>query len=61
MDLLTMMFSSKLRVGLKPMQVTMMFPNVQEYDGDFNEPIPVDKIDEMIAYNINDVILPMLF
>ena len=55
MDLLTMMFSSKLRVGLKPMQVTMMFPNVQEYDGDFNEPIPVDKIDEMIAYNINDV------
>ena len=47
MDLLTMMFSSKLRVGLKPMQVTMMFPNVQEYDGDFNEPIPVDKIDEI--------------
>jgi len=55
MDLLTMQFSQKLRVGLKSMQVTMHYKNVQEYDGDFNLPIPVDKIDEMIAYNINDV------
>ena len=55
MDLLTMQFSQKLRVGLKTMQVTMHYKNVQEYDGDFNLPIPIDKIDEMIAYNINDV------
>ena len=55
MDLLTMQFSSKLRVGLKEMQVTMLYENVQEYDGDFNKPIPEDSIDEMIAYNINDV------
>ena len=55
MDLLTMQFSQKLRVGLKTMQVTMHYKNVQEYDGDFNEPLPVNKIDEMIAYNINDV------
>ena len=55
MDLLTMQFSQKLRVGLKTMQVTMHYKNVQEYDGDFDLPIPVDKIDEMIAYNINDV------
>ena len=55
MDLLTMQFSRKLRVGLKTMQVTMHYKNVQEYDGDFSLPIPVDKIDEMIAYNINDV------
>ena len=55
MDLLTMQFSQKLRVGLKTMQVTMHYKNVQEYDGDFNLPIPVDRIDEMIAYNINDV------
>ena len=55
MDLLTMMFSSKLRVGLKSMQVTMKYPNVQEYDGKFDENIPIDKIDEMILYNINDV------
>lgn len=55
MDLLTMQFSQKLRVGLKTMQVTMHYKNVQEYDGDFNQPLPVDKIDEMIAYNINDV------
>ena len=55
MDLLTMMFSQKLRVGLKTMQCTMHYRNVQEYDGDFNLPIPKDKIDEMIEYNINDV------
>ena len=55
MDLLTMQFSQKLRVGLKTMQCTMHYRNVQEYDGDFNLPIPVDKIDDMIAYNINDV------
>lgn len=55
MDLLTMQFSSKLRVGLKEMQVTMLYENVQEYDGDFNKPISEDSIDDMIAYNINDV------
>lgn len=55
MDLLTMMFSSKLRVGLKSMQITMKYKNVQEYDGDFNRYLPSDKIDEMIGYNINDV------
>ena len=55
MDLLTMQFSQKLRVGLKTMQVTMHYKNVYEYEGDFNQHLPVDKIDEMIAYNINDV------
>ena len=55
MDLLTMLFSQKLRVGLKTMQATMHYKNVQEYDGDFTLPIPKDRIDEMIAYNINDV------
>lgn len=55
MDLLTMMFSSKLRVGLKSMQITMQYQNVQEYSGDFGSFLPKDKIDEMISYNINDV------
>lgn len=55
MDLLTMQFSSKLRVGLKEMQVTMHYPNVQEYDGDFSSPIPLEDMEKMIGYNINDV------
>ena len=55
MDLLRMMFSSKLRVGLKEMQITMFYPNVQEYDGDFDSPIPDSEIDHMIEYNMNDV------
>lgn len=55
MDLLTMQFSSKLRVGLKEMQITMHYPNVQEYDGDFDSPISLEDMDKMIGYNINDV------
>ena len=55
LDLLTMLYSQKLRVGLKEMQVTMQYSNVQEYEGDFNKPLPVSEIDNMIAYNINDV------
>lgn len=55
MDLLTMQFSSKLRVGLKEMQLTMHYKNVQEFSGDFSSFLPENKIDNMIAYNINDV------
>ena len=55
MDLLTMLFSSKLRVGLKEMQVTMGYKNVEEYSGDFDQPLIDDDINNMIAYNINDV------
>lgn len=55
LDLLTMLFSQKLRVGLKEMQVTMKYSNVQEYDGDFKAPIPEEDIPKMIQYNINDV------
>lgn len=55
MDLLTMQFSSKLRVGLKEMQVTMHYNNVEEYDGDFNNYLKDSEIDSMIQYNINDV------
>ena len=49
LDLLTMLYSQKLRVGLKEMQVTMQYSNVQEYEGDFNKPLPVSEIDNMIA------------
>lgn len=55
MDLLTMLFSSKLRVGLKEMQVTMNYDNVEEYSGDFDKDLAEEDIDKMIAYNINDV------
>ena len=37
LDLLTMLWSSKLRVGLKELQVTMNYHNVEEYDGDFDK------------------------
>lgn len=55
MDLLTMLFSSKLRIGLKEMQLTMHYKNVQEYNGNFNDILLDKNIDEMVSYNINDV------
>lgn len=55
MDLLSMLFSSKLRVGLKEMQITMHYKNVQEFNGDFKLFLSKDRMDEMIKYNINDV------
>lgn len=55
LDLLTMLFSQKLRVGLKEMQVTMQYRNVQEYSGKFDEYLPTSEIDEMLKYNLNDV------
>ena len=55
LDLLTMLYSQKLRVGLKEMQVTMQYPNVQEYEGKFDEFLPIDQIDKAVEYNINDI------
>ena len=55
LDLLTMLYSNKLRVSLKEMQVTMEYPNVQEFIEDWNKPLAIEKIDEMIQYNVNDV------
>ena len=55
LDLLTLMFSSKLRIGLKELQVTMQYPNVQEFEGDFSKNVSVYDIDNVKKYNINDI------
>ena len=51
-----MMFAQKLRVGLKSLQVTMEYKNVEEYDGDFNRPLPEKDLEKLLAYNINDIL-----
>lgn len=50
-----MLYSQKLRVGLKEMQVTMQFHNVQEYSGNFEDFLPSSEIPKMAEYNKNDV------
>jgi hypothetical protein len=50
------MFASKLRVGLKELQVTMGYQNVREYEGDFNSYLPESEFDNVISYNINDIL-----
>ena len=42
-DLLTMLYSTQLRVGLKEMQVTMQYPNVQEFVYDWDIPLVESK------------------
>lgn len=55
LDLLTMLFSSKLRIGLKEMEVTMQVENVDEYKGNFQDYLANDKIDAVLEYNRHDV------
>lgn len=54
-DLMTMLFSAKRQRSLKELQIILRYPNVQEYDGRFDQWLPDDKIDDMIEYNENDV------
>ena len=51
-----MMFAQKLRVGLKSLQVTMEYQNVEEYDGDFNSPISKQDVPKLKSYNLNDIL-----
>ena len=55
-DLMTMSFSAKNRVGLKELEVTMGFPNVMEYEGDFSKNVPKELKDKVIEYNQNDIL-----
>lgn len=50
------MFAQKLRPSLKALQVTMEYQNVEEYSGDFNQPLPKEEIPKLLSYNINDIL-----
>jgi len=55
LDLMTLLASKALRVGLKSLQVTMFYGNVQEMVVDWDKPVKQEDIDEMIFYCHNDV------
>ena len=54
-DLMTMMSSKALRVGLKSLQVTMCFRNVKEMIINWSEDLDVEKLDSVISYCFNDI------
>ena len=54
-DLMTMLFSSALRVGLKPLQVSMCYPNVEEMNINWNDWVTNETLDTIITYNHNDL------
>lgn len=55
-DLATMIFPRMLMASLKSLEITMHFQNVQEMRIDWNANIPIDKIDDLLRYNRNDVL-----
>ena len=54
-DLMLMLYGYKQQKSLKEIEVLLHMPNVQEFDGSFDSRIDEEDIDEMVAYNINDV------
>lgn len=54
-DLMTMLFSNALRTGLKSLQVSMCYPNVEEMNIDWNKWLPTEDMDMLISYNHNDL------
>ena len=54
-DLMTMLYSSKQQKSLKEIEILLHMPNVQEFNGNFDSRISDEEIDDMIAYNVNDV------
>ena len=55
-DVMTMIASSKLRVSLKHLQVVTNWHNVEEFECDWNEPLPEERWDDCIDYCKNDVL-----
>ena len=54
-DLMTMLYSSKQQKSLKEIEILLNMKSVQEFDKDFESRLLDDQIDDMIAYNVNDV------
>lgn len=55
LDLMTMMASKALRVGLKSLQISMCYPNVEEMIIDWESWVRPEVIDKIISYNNNDL------
>lgn len=54
-DLMTLLASKALRVGLKSTQVTMCYKNVDEMTVDWDADLPEEHIDNLISYCYNDI------
>lgn len=52
-DLMRLLFSKKLRVGLKELECSLQHDNVQDFEI-FDRPLTPEEKVELIAYNIND-------
>lgn len=55
-DIMTMLASSKLRVSLKQLQVMINWHNVEEFECDWEAPLPEELWTPCIRYCVNDVL-----
>jgi hypothetical protein len=55
-DLMSLLFSKMSRVSLKSLEVSMKFHNVQDLPYHWGTDLPFDAIQEVIDYNLNDVL-----
>jgi len=53
-DLMRLLFSKKLRVGLKELECSLQHDNVEEFECPFDKVLTTDEKEKLIAYNIND-------
>lgn len=53
-DLMRLLFSKALRVGLKELEVTMNYPNVQELPYKYDTYLTKEQKKEVLDYNLND-------
>ena len=55
-DIMTFLASSKLRVSLKHLQVIIKWHNLEEFEVDWDAPLPEERWEACIKYCINDVL-----
>lgn len=57
MDLMSMMYFDKLRIGLKKVAVAMKWPKIQDLPKPFYEDVYQSEVAEILLYNRNDVLI----
>lgn len=53
-DLMRLLFSKKLRVGLKELECSLQHDNVEEFEVPFDKILTSEEKKKLVAYNIND-------
>lgn len=56
-DLMRILAFDKLGIGLKQTAINLKWPKIQDLPLNPNRPVPVDKLNLVLSYNLNDVLI----